>query len=86
MATATLKLTYFKPSGKYYSEGEIEVDSSTDWNTCIELVRFRFEGACLPGLVTGAKNYIVHVNSDNHPSAYPAIITKSLRHCCTLID
>ncbi|MEX6316150.1 hypothetical protein AB6G19_23415 [Providencia manganoxydans] len=55
MATATLKLTYFKPSGKYYSEGEIEVDSSTDWNTCIELVRFRFEGACLPGLVTGLR-------------------------------
>ncbi|KLN95699.1 hypothetical protein [Moellerella wisconsensis] len=79
MEQVTLKLTYFKASGKYYSEGELKVDKNLDWGVCLELVDFHFRGACLPGLNKGSSGFIVHVTSEDHPKAFPAIITNSLK-------
>ncbi|MDE9494369.1 hypothetical protein KKJ09_12435 [Xenorhabdus bovienii] len=79
MEKVILDLTYFKPTGKYYAESKLEVDKEIPWHKCIELVQFHFNGACLPGLVTGAKNYIVHVNNKDHPMTYPTIVTDSLK-------
>nr|WP_181374682.1 hypothetical protein [Pectobacterium carotovorum]AKG47517.1 hypothetical protein pA_00077 [Pectobacterium carotovorum] len=86
MTNATLKLTYFKPNGKYYGAGEIEVNSSTDWELCTNIVRFRFTGGCLPGLATGEKDIIVLISSDNHPMASQTILTKSLSYCASLTN
>ncbi|KMJ45137.1 hypothetical protein AB204_10595 [Xenorhabdus khoisanae] len=84
MEKIKLKLTYFKPSGKYYTEETLEAPKNMPWHQCLELVEFHFVGGCLPGLVTGEKDYIVHVTSDDHPTACPALVNKSLRHVGSL--
>ncbi len=71
----TVKLTYFKQSGKYYCDGEFMVEEGTGlldvWS---HVVGLRNEGR-LPGLVEGAgKEFNILVNVPGHPHEHPRLI------------
>jgi len=70
----TIKLTYFKPSGKYYSEGEYKTDNAHVFQVIDEVKRMHTAGN-LPGLGQGCgQGFFVHVNADEHPLGYPALL------------
>lgn len=54
-----VKLTYFKASGKYYSEGEFDTDL-TFWETIKHVTRLREKGQ-LPGLCEGANEFAIGI-------------------------
>lgn len=72
-----VKLTYFKPSGKYYSEGEYDTELSDLYEIWLEVHVKRF-AQCLPGLIAGHSEYIVSVDVPEHPHNHP--------HLCVLSD
>ena len=67
-----IKLTYFKPSGKFYGEGEY-------WTTQVfmmdvfEEVKQKREDGMLPGMYRG-EEFTIHVGHVDHPNGYPALI------------
>lgn len=68
-----VKLTYFKKSGKYYSEGELEIaDTIPVWEV-YEQIRDLLKTRTLPGLIQGHSNFTVHVDI---PEGVPAVITE----------
>lgn len=74
----TVKLYYMKDSGKYYSEGGIEVnlgeataDPAKSWMETMDKIRYLLDSGNLPGLVKGAR-YEVFVTGEGHPGGYPA--------------
>ena len=72
-----VKLTYFRPSGKYYSEGEIHVDGSLElleiWD---HISKLRARGR-LPGLIEGAgKEYIISVDAPGHRHEHPRLLMR----------
>jgi hypothetical protein len=70
----TVKLTYFKQGGKYYSDGEFSVDQSIMLTDVWGLVaRMRDRGE-LPGLVEGATEFNILVNVPGHPHEHPRLI------------
>lgn len=68
----TVELTYFKPSGKYYSEGIYETQKEYMFQIFNE-VRLMQKACRLPGLIDG-RGFIVLVDSPNHPDAYPGLV------------
>ena len=56
-----VKLTYFKVSGKYYSEGEFETKNTLHWDIVEEVRKLKGDGK-LPGLVDGATEFIIYIN------------------------
>jgi hypothetical protein len=62
-----VKLTYFKPSGKYYSEGEYRTEKSELLDIWDEVKQMRDE-ARLPGLCRGHSPFIVSVDVPGHPT------------------
>jgi len=66
-------LTYFKPSGKYYSNGEYDTVKTGLWEIFAEVEQMRNEGR-LPDLVEGAKEFAVLVDVPEHPHRHPALI------------
>ena len=71
MAT-TVKLMYFKQSGKYYSNGEYETEK-TMWHEMIdEIKQLKVDGK-LPDLVDGAREFIIFVEGVE-PWGVPHII------------
>lgn len=69
-----VKLTYFKPSGKYYSQGEYQSDEDHAFNVFDEVKTMQREGK-LPGLVEGGgKHFFIHLDPVEHPLGYPALI------------
>lgn len=68
-----IKLTYFRRSGKYYSDGEY-VTQNTDMFAVFEEVRRMYEGGVLPGLVAGHSYFIVYIDANMHPRGYPGLI------------
>lgn len=67
-----VKLTYFKQSGKYYSEGTLQVTTTKPWEI-YTIVRQLLKTRRLPELVDNHDNYIVLVDI---PDGVPAVITE----------
>jgi len=60
-----VKLTYFKSTGKYYSEGEYKTEKIALWEIFKE-VREKMFGGCLPGLCKGTCDFIVSIDVPEH--------------------
>lgn len=67
-----VKLTYFKKSGKYYSEGEY-ITTLEHMHQIFEEVGKRIKSGRLPGLIEGVNDFHVLVEVPNHPYEYPAL-------------
>ena len=68
-------LQYFKPSGKWYSEGEYESSQTDLWMIWAEVEEFQVRGK-LPGLVNGAREFIISVDVPEHPHRHPHLIIR----------
>jgi hypothetical protein len=66
-------LTYFKASGKYYSQGQLEVSNADRPWEIYEHVRQLLQTRNLPGLIPGHSNFTVHVHI---PDGVPAVISE----------
>lgn len=69
----TVKLNYFKPSGKWYSEAGYRTQHKPLFEIWREVREMREAGA-LPGLVEGAKEFIVSVDVPRHPHRHPHLV------------
>lgn len=70
-----IKLTYFKPSGKYYTDGELVLADDADMLTLMKTVRRCVELSCLPGLASGGHGYYhVVCMAEEHPQGFPFMI------------
>lgn len=68
-----VNLTYFKETGKYYSEGFYntkEVELFNIWDT----VRRMKNAKILPGLSVGHSDFIVLVDVPRYPNRHPKLI------------
>ena len=54
----TVKLTYFKPRGKYYGEGEFTVDAAQPLFKIWETIAKRLKDTTPPGLIKGPPLYL----------------------------
>lgn len=71
-----VKLTYFKQSGKYYSEGEYYSKEEDMWRIFDE-VRRLLQNKVLPGLIEGHSNFIVYVEVPDHRHNYPTLVIEN---------
>jgi hypothetical protein len=69
----TVDLTYFKESGKYYSESSYVTSQKTMYYV-IQEVKFKMKERKLPGLVDGAYGYTVCLNVPDHPENVPQLL------------
>ena len=72
----TVNLTYFKESGKYYSEGTCH-SYELQMYEVIDGVRAMLDKGTRPGLVDckpGENEFYVVIRVKNHPHDYPALI------------
>jgi hypothetical protein len=69
-----IKLTYFKRSGKYYTDGSYYSEKEWMHHIFDEVVDMK-KNLQLPGLISGDWDGIIHIYSDTHPNAYPGLIT-----------
>lgn len=70
-------LTYFKRSGKYYSNGEYFSDKTSLLDIWAEVEKMRDVGQ-LPGLTErpeGDYEFMVLIEAKKHPMAHPRILT-----------
>jgi len=68
-----VQLTYFKDTGKYYSDGEYE----TEIESLIEIwheVRGMISRGELPGLIKGRNEFHILVNVAGHKHEHPRLI------------
>lgn len=70
-----VQLVYYKPSGKYYSDAEYFTGETDLWMIWNEVEDKLIEGK-LPGLVDGAREFIVSVYVPEHPYNHPHLIIK----------
>lgn len=69
-----VKLTYFKQSGKFYTEGEFSIpESSGMLDAWARVEEMQAEGR-LPGLVDNAREFIVLIRVPDHPADHPRLI------------
>lgn len=68
-----VELTYFKRTGKYYSEGEYSTDWADLGDIWAEVRRMNSEGH-LPGLVEGSVGWIILVSVPAHHHDHPRLI------------
>ena len=61
MAKFDVEFTYFKKSGKYYSDGKATLEAPS-WYDVVELIKTIHKEGNLPGLVSGAKEF--HIMAD----------------------
>lgn len=66
------ELIYFKPSGKYYTSGEYMTEHTLLYDVVSEIKEMKRNGH-LPGLVTGATEFIVLIPTQE-PWGVPHII------------
>lgn len=71
MKKLTVKLTYFKRGGKFYSEGTFEVDSTTPLWGIWNMVKKMHKDGELPGLISGARFPFIYVNVPGHEHEHP---------------
>jgi hypothetical protein len=70
----TCHLTYFKKRGKFYDEAKFPVDSSMQLFKIWEMVEDMRNRGRLPGLVDGAKEFVILVNVPGHRHEHPRLI------------
>lgn len=71
----TVKLVYFKRSGKFYDQSEFRVYASWSLYEIWNLVRKLREEGRLPGLVDGAgREFMILVNVPGHRHEHPHLI------------
>ena len=68
----TAKLTYFKETGKYYSEGEYDSSEDELYKIWREVRKMQREGT-LPGLTPGSKFHVL-VKVPGHPHDHPTLM------------
>lgn len=68
-----VKLTYFKPSGKYYSNGEYETTKEHMFDIFDE-VNDLLTNKKLPGLVEGHSLFNVLIDVPRHPNNHPHLV------------
>lgn len=68
-----VKLTYFKPSGKYYSEGSYTTNNVGLYDIWSEVRTMQIEKD-LPGLTSGHSDFIISVDVPDHPCRHPHLI------------
>ena len=68
-----VELTYFKKSGKYYSEGEFVVYNDCSLIDIWNQVEALQELGSLPGLTEGTREFIILVNVPGHPHEHPKL-------------
>ncbi len=68
-----VELTYFKESGKYYSEGEYVSEQEELWEIWAE-IRGMFRQGKRPGLVNGKQKFNTLVSVPDHPHDHPHFI------------
>lgn len=68
-----VKLTYFKPSGKYYSEGHYMTDKKRLFEIWDEVVDMQ-QTKNLPGLMHGHSEFHVSVDVPEHPHRHPHLV------------
>ena len=74
LKTYTVKLTYFKRTGKYYTTGEYESPDKELFEIWDD-VRVMLENGKRPGLKDGfGDDFIVHIEVPGHPSDHPKLI------------
>lgn len=66
-------LTYFKPSGKYYSGAFYVSEETMLWKIWEEVGDMLTSGS-LPGLVKGATDFIVLIEVPSHPHNHPHLL------------
>lgn len=69
-----VKLTYFKPSGKFYSEGEYNTEPKALYRIWDEIRAMKE----LPGLYGGPNSYIVSVDVPEHEHNHPCLLIPGL--------
>lgn len=73
-AVQKIELTYFKPSGKYYSTGKFEVSAKMSLNDIWDHVKSLLREGKPPGLIDGPCSFIVLVNAPGHPHEHPKLL------------
>lgn len=77
-----VKLTYFRPTGKYYSSGvcysnlRLLGDLFTSIRNRVHPNGVKFES--MPGLTSLGDDFIIHVDPIGHPHRHPAVIQSQL--------
>lgn len=66
-----IKLQYFKPNGKFYSDGSYKSDKVHMFEIEDEIRQLRANGK-LPGITGNV--WIIYVNAKAHPQGYPLLI------------
>jgi hypothetical protein len=71
-----VKLDYFRKDrpGKWYSEGELEVDETLPLYEIWEHIDWLREHRRLPSLIEGHSDYIVLVNVPGHRHEHPHLL------------
>lgn len=71
-----LDLQYFKPKGKFYTEGKIEVPETWQMYDIADHIKSLRNSGELPGLAKSSNHnyYSVFINAENHPNGYPVLI------------
>lgn len=69
----TVRLMYFKSSGKYYAQGEYSTNMEGMWAIFAEVKAMLSRGQ-RPGLVDGHSGYSVVVDCPEHPHNHPALM------------
>jgi len=72
MFSAKIKVTYFKPSGKYYSEGEYETKQE-QMHLVFDEFKAMLERGERPGLCDGHSDFTAILDCSKHPLGYPAM-------------
>ena len=69
----TVKLTYFRRSGKYYTEGEYNSEKR-HMHEIFDEVQLKSEMGTLPGLMKGHSDFIVLIDVPEHPNNHPRLV------------
>lgn len=68
-----VELTYFKDSGKYYSESKYITEKVSLWEIWAEVLELRTMRR-LPGLIINHSDFIVLISVPNHIHNHPHLI------------
>ena len=76
MANLTVKLNYYKKTGKWYASGKFLVRDDKDLHKIWNQVKLMMANGYLPGLVQSSEpyEYIVSVDVPGHKHEHPHLI------------
>jgi len=70
----TVKLTYFRASGKYYSDNEFEVNEDLNLHEIWDKVEEMIRDKDMPGMSDGYYPAFTLVDVPGHPHEHPTLI------------